>query len=213
MVTFSRVSWSGAGGSSPATSLETSQEFDTGEKQTMLPTRLIKHMQCGPTLSRYRELGADAEPVRGRDSTRAGGIFSQFSGARLEVGKEGPGGRASSARAPSGSGTSSGRIRVESRARASSPTRLDATWEKETARHRQGRARGRASSGTWRGIASRTPREASPGALGPEAIRGGLAGDEGRACNVAPFVNVRGPEWHVFEHCGRTCQRGSGSPS
>lgn len=123
MVAFSRVSWSGAGGSSPEASLETSQEFDTGEKQTMLPTRLIKHMQCGPTLSRYRELGADAEPVRGRDSTRAGGIFSQFSGARLEVGKEGPGGRASSASAPSGAGTSSGGIRVESRARASSPTR------------------------------------------------------------------------------------------
>lgn len=43
------------------TSLETFEaEHDTGKKETTLHTLLIKHMQCGGTLSRYRKVGAGA---------------------------------------------------------------------------------------------------------------------------------------------------------
>lgn len=43
------------------TSLETFEaEHDTGKKETTLHTLLIKHMQCGGTLSRYRKIGAGA---------------------------------------------------------------------------------------------------------------------------------------------------------
>lgn len=43
------------------TSLETFEaERDTEKKQTTLHTLLTKHMQCGGTLSRYREVGAGA---------------------------------------------------------------------------------------------------------------------------------------------------------
>lgn len=59
------------------TSLETSHtELDAAEKQTMFPRRLITHMQCSPTLSRYREPGRGCWN-RGPGLTQAGGIFSE----------------------------------------------------------------------------------------------------------------------------------------
>lgn len=44
-------------------------------------------MQCGPTLSRYRAVGANAEPGF-RLASEAGGVSREFSGAGLELGNK-----------------------------------------------------------------------------------------------------------------------------
>lgn len=68
-------------------------------------------------------------------------------------------------------------VNVESRARASSRTRLDSIWGKDRLdTHRHGKPRVSVSSSTWSGIVSRAPMAASPGALGPEAIGAELGG-------------------------------------
>lgn len=70
-------------------SLETfTAESDTGKKRTMSHTLLIRYMQCGPTLSRYREVGADVRTVLRLDS-EAGGIFGKSSEAGWRWGGRG----------------------------------------------------------------------------------------------------------------------------
>lgn len=87
--------------------------LDTAEKQTMFHRLLITHMQCSPTLGRYRELGAFSEA----GGERGGGVHGPCRMHRLWRPRRGPahlrGGWV---------------VNVGSRARASSLTRLDSIW-------------------------------------------------------------------------------------
>lgn len=93
-------------------------ESDTGKKRTMSHTLLIRYMQCGPTLSRYREVGADVRTVLRLDSETAA---SSVSPPRLAGGgEEGATQHVSSVSVRAGPVRPSHRVKVESRPRASS---------------------------------------------------------------------------------------------